>query len=94
MCQFEEESDLDGTYCTLDGKKCQYEDDMPDCIAFDPSEYDVMNGFYSDDPEGLAMWRKRRKGISCKTCKHQGDQGPFGWCASCYAYELYDKKKR
>lgn len=93
MCQFEEDSDMGEIYCSLDGKKCPYEDDMPDCFAFEASENDVMNGCYSDDPEGLEMWQKRRKGISCKTCSHKGDQGPFGYCCSCYAYELYDKKE-
>jgi len=91
-CKYHEEDDLGAGICTADGKTCHYEDG-DECPAFEASEHAVLNGFFDDDPDGLEMWQKRRQGISCRTCAHHGDQGPFGRCANCWTYDLHEKKE-
>lgn len=89
-CEHHEYGDLEGNECALDGKKCHWEDNEDECPCFKPSEWAVMNGFFSDDPDGFERWEKERARISCKTCEHHGSI-EF-WCASCWNYDLHKKK--
>lgn len=88
MCKYcETYDDVIGEICLLTGKSCFVECDC----GFEPDEYDVMNGYFDDDPEGLERWQKEQKGISCKTCKHNTKRNNYNsWCTNCIAYELYD----
>ena len=61
MCKFQEYNDLNQEICLHDGKLCCEGD------CFVPSEYDVINGYFEDDPAGLRRWIWNNKG--CPKCK-------------------------
>lgn len=70
MCKFYEDGDFGHGNCLLDGESCDYEDGEDDCITFEPSEYDVLNGYFEDDPIGFKMWNWENRGCpKCRTSK-------------------------
>ena len=84
MCKWQEYDDLGQEVCTLMGGKCDEDCDHPE-----PSEWDVLNGWFDDDPIGLKTWKKQQQGYSCRNCVHEHTD----WCVNCIAYDLYDPKK-
>jgi len=73
--------------CTLYGGKCE-DQGRCDRDGCEPSDNDILNGWFDDDPDGFERYKKNQKGISCKTCAHKGDSRYL--CVHCDIYELYD----
>jgi len=57
--------DIGGEYCGIYGGRC-YDQGSCDSIFCEPSDHDVLNGWFDDDPEGLRKWTWKNKG--CPKC--------------------------
>ena len=64
MCKHQEYDDFGQEVCLLSDKRCY---DGDDCQAEEPGEYDVINGYFDDDPNGLRKWIWKNQG--CPECK-------------------------
>ena len=64
MCKYQEYNEFNQEICTLTGTLCEGA-----CDLEEPSEYDVINGYFDDDPEGYKRWRWENYG--CPKCKQK-----------------------
>jgi len=90
MCKHMEYNEFNQEICLLYGGECEGQGSC-DLDGCEPSEWDIMNGWFDNDPEGYERWKKQQEGISCRTCIHNSKRNQYNsWCTNCSVYELYD----